>query len=398
MLKQLKTFWRNLALASAQKITVGGQAVIEGVMMRSANGYAVAVRRADNSIDIDVNPHVPLARRRPVFKLPVLRGAAGLFEMMAIGMKSLEYSAQQAALDDPAEQEKRAKKKKAAEAAAAGAASAATAAGTGAAAAGAIAAGHGTDEPEEPVMSKLALAATMAFSLGLGLFLFVVIPNLATHFLGYLFTADRQPILEENQPVVYNLISGFVRICIIVGYIWAISFMSDVKRLFRYHGAEHKAVSTFESGQELTVENVRPFTIFHPRCGTTFIAITLMVAILTFAVFARVLLIVWPEFAEFSFAARKTMLILGHILLMPLVAGVCFELLRLGGRFPNNPLLAILIAPGFWFQRLTVKEPDDSMIEVAIASLKEALAIREPAPAAEGVPAANKSEAVAATA
>lgn len=374
MFSPLLNWSRTILLASARQITVGGQAVIEGVMMRSPNGYAVAVRRADKSIDIDVTPHIPLARRRPIFKLPILRGAAGLFEMMAIGMKSLEYSAQQAALDDPAEQAKRQKKLKAAEEA-----------------------GTTSDiSPDEPVMSKLALAVTMAFSLGLGLFLFVVLPNLATHFIGYVITADKQPILEENRPILYNLISGAVRICIIVGYIWAISFMSDVKRLFRYHGAEHKAVSTFEAGQELTVENVRPFTIFHPRCGTTFIAITLMVAILTFAVFAHLLLLVWPGFAEYSFAARKTMLIIGHILLMPVVAGVCFELLRLGGRFPNNPLLAILIAPGFWFQRLTVKEPDDSMIEVAIVSLKEALAIRETAPAAEAIP--EKSAAVAATA
>ena len=347
--------FKLIATAAAQKLTVGGQAVIEGVMMRGANGYAVAVRRADQSIDVDVNPHVALGKRYPIFKLPILRGAAGLFEMMGIGMKSLEYSAQQAALDDPAEQEKR------------------------------RARGENIDErvsDGEPPMSKLAMAATMAFSLAVGLTLFVVVPNLATHFLGKLFNADGQPILEENSPVVYNLISGVIRMMIIVGYIWAISLMPDVKRLFRYHGAEHKAVSAFEAGKELTVDNVRPFTIFHPRCGTTFIAITLMVAILTFAVFARVLVAVWPEFANFSFGVRKTILIVSHIFLMPLVAGVCFELLRLGGRFPRNPLLLLLITPGYWFQRLTVKEPDDTMIEEAIVSLKEALAIREPAPAA----------------
>ncbi len=353
------SLWKIVRLAvtaSAQQVTVGGQAVIEGVMMRGANGYAVAVRRADNTIDTDVHPHIPLGRRYPIFKTPVLRGAAGLFEMMAIGMKSLEYSAQQAALDDPAEQEKRRARGETI--------------------------GHEA-AADEPAMSKLALAATMAFSMGFGLFLFVVVPNLAAHFLGYLFTADRQPILEENSPLAYNLISGFVRMAIIVGYIWAISLMDDVKRLFRYHGAEHKAVSAFEAGKDLTVDNVRPFTIFHPRCGTTFIAITLMVAILTFAVFARVLIYLWPEFALFSFPARKAMLIFGHILLMPLVAGLCFELLRLGGRFPHNPLLRIIITPGFWFQRLTVKDPDDTMIEVAIVSLKEAVGIREPALAAE---------------
>lgn len=350
---------RAIMTASAKQITVGGQAVIEGVMMRGAHGYAVAVRRADNSIDIDVNTHIPLARRYPVFKYPVIRGAAGLFEMMGIGMKSLEYSAQQAALDDPKEQEKRK--------------------------------AQGKADSDEPVMSKMALAATMAFSLCVGLGIFVVIPNLATHYLGVLLNGD--PILEEVTPLRYNLISGAIRILIIVGYIWAISLMPDVKRLFRYHGAEHKAVSAFEAGKDLTVENVRPFTIFHPRCGTTFIAITLMVAILTFAVFANVLTSIWPAFNDMPFWPRKIFLIFSHIVLMPLVAGLCFELLRLGGRFPKNPLLHLLITPGYWFQRLTVKQPDDSMIEVAIVSLKEALGIREPVPAA-----ADELEAQAVTA
>jgi len=349
-------FLKCVVLASARQLTVGGQAVIEGVMMRGANGYAVAVRRADQSIDTDVNPHVPLGQRYPFFKLPIIRGAGGLFEMMGIGMKSLEYSAQQAALDDPAEQEKRRQK--------------------------GLPVGDAS-VTDEPPMSKLALAVTMAFSIGVGLCLFVMVPNVATHFIGKLFVSGGQDFLEENSPIAYNLISGAVRVMIIVGYIWAISLMPDVKRLFRYHGAEHKAVSAFEAGKDLTVENVRPFTIFHPRCGTTFIAITLMVAILTFAVFARILVMVWPEFNQFSFPVRKSMLILGHILLMPLVAGLCFELLRLGGRFPKNPLLKILITPGYWFQHLTVKDPDDSMIEVAIVSLKEALAIREPALVAE---------------
>lgn len=394
MMKRIMKLAQLVIMASARQITVGGQAVIEGVMMRGANGYAVAVRRADNSIDTDVTPHVPLGRRYPIFKLPIVRGAAGLFEMMAIGMKTLEYSAQQAALDDPAEQAKREKVKEKAREALEGSA-ATTVAGDLTLGAGAAAAvEHAEEHPHEPPMSKLALAATMAFSLGLGLFLFVVVPNLAAHFIGYVFTSDHQPILEENNPLTYNLISGFVRICIIVGYIWAISLMQDVKRLFRYHGAEHKAVSAFEAGKDLTVENVRPFTIFHPRCGTTFIAITMMVAIITFAFFARILLTVWPGFADFSFAARKAMLIFGHILLMPLVAGICFELLRLGGRFPKNPLLLVLITPGYWFQRLTVKEPEDSMIEVAIVSLKEALAIREPAPAADAVPASDTTAAM----
>lgn len=391
---------RGLVVASARQLTVGGQAVIEGVMMRGANGWAVAVRRADQSIDVDVNPHVPLARKYPFLKLPILRGAIGLFEMMAIGMKSLEYSAQQAALDDPAEIAKRGGNpanghhESPGKAAAEGMAAMAVAGTPGAE--GAVAAAEGATQ--EPPMSKLALGLTMAFSISMGLCLFVVVPNVATHFITKFFTSDGKPLLEEHAPVIYNLVSGAVRVCIIVGYIWAISLMPDVKRLFRYHGAEHKAVSAFEAGKELTVDNVRPFTIFHPRCGTTFIAITLMVAIFTFAFLARGLVAVWPGFAELSFPVRKSLLILGHIVIMPLVAGLCFELLRLGGKFPRNPLLLVLITPGYWFQRLTVKQPDDSMIEVAIVSLKEALAIREPALAAESPAAVENVPAAAVTA
>lgn len=335
---------RDFLVSAVKPVTVGGQAVIEGVMMRSANGYAVAVRRANGKIEHEASQHIPIARKYPIFKLPILRGAVGLVEMMSIGMKTLEFSAQKAALDDPSTK--------------------------------------ADADDDKPAMSKLAVAGTMALSLSIGLVIFAVIPNIATHWISKLLAGGGDHLLEENSPIVYNLISGAIRMVIIVGYMWLISLSPDIKRMFRYHGAEHKAVSAFEAGKELTVENVRPFTIFHPRCGTTFIAITLMVAILTFAVFAKVLVAVWPEFAEYSFGVRKTILILGHILVMPIVAGLCFELLRLGGKYTNNILLKILITPGYWFQRLTVKEPDDSMIEVAIFSLNRALALPEPAPAA----------------
>lgn len=346
-------------MADKKNLAIGGQAVIEGVMMRGPDGYAVAVRRADGTIKKTVQPHVPLGRRVPLFKLPVLRGAAGLFEMMAIGMRSLEFSAQQASLDDPNIG------KKVAEAEAASV--------------------HVGISPEimpagEKPISKAALAGTMSFSILLGLVIFVVIPNLATHFLTNFHTSSGAQFREETAPFAYNLISGAIRLVLIVGYIWAISLLPDVKRLFRYHGAEHKAVTAFEAGKELTVTNVRPFTKLHPRCGTTFIAITLMVAIVTFAVFAKVLRVFWPEFSQHSLMFTKPILIAGHILIMPLVAGVCFELLRLGGKYRNNILLKLLITPGFWFQHLTVREPDDSMIEVAIESLKAALAIPEAAP------------------
>lgn len=342
--------------------------------MRAAYGYAVAVRRADGSIEVESTPYAPLARRHPWLKTPVVRGAVGLFEMMAIGMKSLEWSANRAALDEPPAPAKD------------GAGKPETA-DSGAAAADAAAKPAGA-----------AIAGAMALSLLFGIGLFVVLPNVGTHGLAELLWSltgrtggsnGVNPWHEQNSPVAYNLVSGAIRVALIVGYIALIGLMDDVKRLFRYHGAEHKAVSAFEAGRELTVENVRPFTRLHPRCGTTFIAITLLVSIFVFAFFARGLLAVWPGFADLGTVAKKAVLILGHVAIMPLVAGVCFELLRLGGRYPRNPLLRVLIAPGFWFQGLTVKEPDDTMIEVAIRSLNAALAL--PATAAATVPARDEA-------
>lgn len=333
-----------------KSVTVGGQAVLEGVMMRAGGGYAVAVRRADGSITTLVEPYQTWAKRHKLLGLPVLRGAVSLIEMMIIGFKALEFSANEAAKDEEAKEGKAGAKVE-----------------------------DLPDSKTEPPISKLALAGTFALSIGLGILLFVVIPNLATHFAGKLGRETGTALLEERAPVIYNLVSGAFRMMLVVGYIWAISLMPDIKRLFQYHGAEHKVVGAHEAGQELTVENVRPVTRRHPRCGTTFIAIVLLVSIVVFAFFAKLLVAIWPEFYEKAFAFRKTVLIVGHILIMPIVAGVCFELLRLGGKYRNNLLLKLLITPGFWFQGLTTREPDDSMIEVAIASLKSAMAI-----AAEG--------------
>lgn len=351
-----------------EPLTVGGQAVIEGVMMRGPKGYAIAVRRMDGSITTEATPHVPLARKVRFLKLPVIRGAASLIEMMLIGLRALEFSANHLARDE-------------AEAAARNE-------------------GRERKHEKEGELSKVALALTFIFSICVGMTLFVVVPNLVTMLLGKIPSGGKA-LLEEKMPVTYNLISGAIRMVIVVGYIYLISLMKDVRRLFQYHGAEHKAVRAFESGAELTVENVRPFTTLHPRCGTTFIAIVLLVSIVVFAFFARVLVAVWPEFAHYGLALRKAILIFGHILIMPIVAGVCFELLKLGGKFASRPameaapglplplralvavpvlFLKALIAPGFWFQRLTTRQPDDSMIEVAIASLQAALSIEDSQP------------------
>ncbi|MCX7017406.1 MAG: DUF1385 domain-containing protein [bacterium] len=317
-------------------LMIGGQAVIEGVMMRGPQGYAISVRKNDGTITTAVTPLQPLTKRIPSLNIPVLRGAASLIEMLTVGIKSLEFSANEFEEDNGSEKDKKAPNAK---------------------------------------QSRFALAVTIIISVLIGILLFVVAPNLATHFAGKLTGQSTRPLLEEKAPVVYNLISGAIRVFIIVGYIWVISLMNDVRRLFSYHGAEHKTVSAFEAGQELTVDNVRPHSTLHPRCGTTFIAIVLIISIIIFAFFARALVFVWPGFSDLSFPARKAILITGHILIMPVVAGVCFELLRLGAKYGGNFMMRAFITPGFWFQRLTTREPDDSMLEVAITALKSALAI-----------------------
>ncbi|MCX7625380.1 MAG: DUF1385 domain-containing protein [Candidatus Sumerlaeaceae bacterium] len=314
---------------------VGGQALIEGVMMRAPNGVAMAVRRPDGSIVVRSEPYVPIAKRCKWLGVLVLRGAATLVEMLVVGFRALEFSALESSRS----------------------------------------AGQASDEKASS--SKAELAFSVILGVALAVVLFIVIPNLATHFSALPFAGGDKRLLEEQSPILYNLISGLIRIGIFVAYVWLISRLPEVRRMFQYHGAEHKTVSAYEAGVPLEVAQVRRFSTFHPRCGTTFIAIVLIVAILVFAVFARVLLGIWPSFASLPFAARKAILIVGHILLMPIVAGVCFELLRLGGKFPNNPLMKVFLLPGYWFQRLTTKEPDDTMLEVAIVSLQQAFATAE---------------------
>jgi uncharacterized protein YqhQ len=208
------------------------------------------------------------------------------------------------------------------------------------------------------------MALMFVVSMGFGMLLFVALPNYATMLSG----------LEEiDSPVRYNLISGAVRVLVIVGYIWGISLMSDVRRLFQYHGAEHKVVMAHEKKLPLSLETIRPMTTLHPRCGTTFIAVVLLVSIVIFSLLAALIVEVYPGFRDWSVWARKPAIILLHIVFMPLVAGLAYEVTRRAGRRPDFWLYRLLLAPGFAFQKITTREPDDSMIEVALAAFREAL-------------------------
>lgn len=278
------------------KPNVGGQAVIEGVMMRGKTHVAVAVRQPDGEISVDVRPVNSISDRYPILKKPFLRGVVSLVESLVMGMKALAYSAQVSG-----------------------------------------------DEDEKLDSKEMAL--TIAVSAGLAILLFIVIPTWSMRFL--------TGITQDHMAL--NLAEGVLRMAIFLAYIAAISSMNDIQRVFQYHGAEHKTIYTYEAGLPLKVENVRPFSTLHPRCGTNFLMIVMLISMFIFTFLG------WPSLWE-RIASR--------IILMPVIAGVSYELIRYAGAHTDNPLVRIAITPGLLLQKLTTRQPDDSQIEVAIASLK----------------------------
>jgi len=297
------------------EVLVGGQALIEGVMMRSPGAYGIAVRRPDGSLAIQRGRVAPLARRFPALKLPVLRGMAVLFQSLAVGIRALNFSAAQA-----------------------------------------------VHEPERPAapggismrdeVSGWAIAGSMVFGLGLGALFFLFLPLWLTQ------VAERW-VFGRLNGLAFNLLDGGLRAVFFLGYIVVISRMKDIHRVFMYHGAEHKVVFAQEQGGPLTVANARTQSRFHPRCGTSFLLFVLLVSIFVFALI--------PKTAPFAVKFG------GRVLLVPLIAGISYEVLRLTARKRASPLFALLVAPGLWLQRITTQEPTDDMLEVAIVALEEAL-------------------------
>lgn len=294
----------------SKKLSVGGQAVIEGVMMRGPGKIAVAVRQPDGEIAVDVKPSTSIGDRYPVLKKPFLGGMVSLVESLLYGMKALSYSAQMSG-------------------------------------------------EEDEKMSSLEMAGTIAVSVGLAILLFVVVPTGAMKLFQSWITSS----------VVLNLCEGLLRLAIFLTYIWAISQQKDIQRVFQYHGAEHKTIYTYEHGLVLKVENVRPFSTLHPRCGTNFLMIVMLISIFIFTFLG------WPSLWE-RIASR--------IILMPVVAGISYEIIRFAGKHMDKAWVRTAILPGLALQKLTTREPDDSQMEVAIASLKAVLPpeeiLEEPAP------------------
>ena len=294
---------------------VGGQAVMEGVMMKNQDRYAVAVRKPDHQIDVKVENYKSTIKNEKIRHLPIVRGVVNFVESLVLGMSTLMYSA--SFFEDEEEDNKKKnlseeERKKL--------------------------------EEKEKKQEKALMGGTVAFSIVFALALFFALP----YFLSGFF---HKVVASET---LIALIEGLIRLAIFLGYIAIISLTPDIKRVFMYHGAEHKCINCIEHGMELNVENVRKSSRLHKRCGTSFLLIVMLISIVFF-MFIRV-------------DSRILQLVL-RLLLIPVIAGVSYEFIRLAGRY-DNWFVNALSQPGLWMQRLTTKEPEDDMIEVGIASVE----------------------------
>jgi uncharacterized protein YqhQ len=309
---------------------VGGQAVLEGVMMRAPGMVATAVRRSNGEIVLKKEPHVSLGEKYPVFKLPLLRGAVGLIEMMVIGMRTLNFSAEVAVQDAESSEKHNGNGQQP----------------------GNASRKNGSGSTSESI--KLGLTVTVSLAAGIALF-FITPLLVATLF----FNVDQEPFL-------FNLIAGGIRVGLLLVYLLAISMLKDIRRLFQYHGAEHKAVFAFERGEGLSVAAAARQSRFHPRCGTSFLLVVMIVAIVLFSLFDAMLL---------GWLGQLTLLtrLLTHLPLIPLVGGLSYEFIKASAKRSETFIGRIVVGPGLWLQQITTKEPDDSQLEVALVALRCAL-------------------------
>jgi uncharacterized protein YqhQ len=286
---------------------IGGQAVLEGVMMRSPSKWAVAVRKPDGQI-AEVVRDITSPMRKPIFRLPIVRGVIALGESLAIGFRALAISANYAAQDPDA--------------------------------------APGEEGEVQTEITRGQIIFSFAIAIGFALMLFKVTPALITNWL---------PIDTTGAFVV---IEGVIRVTIFLLYLLLISLLPDLRRVFQYHAAEHKAINAYEAGEELTPERVQTFSLIHPRCGTAFLLWVMVIGIFVFA---------------FVGQPAWYWLITSRVLLLPVIAGIAYELIRFAGKHQDNVLLMTLLAPGLWLQRLTTRQPSLDQIEVSIRALQEVL-------------------------
>jgi len=299
---------------------VGGQAVLEGVMMRGPSNWAVAVRKPDGDIAEVHQPIKSPMARHLIFRLPVIRGVIALGESLAIGFRALAISANYAAAAEAKE-------------------------------------GEETEEVATE-LTRAQLIFAFAIAIGFAILLFKVSPALITDWIGIKRTGW------------FVIVEGGIRVTIFILYLSLISLFPDLRRVFQYHAAEHKAINAYEAGEELKPEIVQRFSQIHPRCGTAFLLWVMVIAIFVFAFFGR------PHWYW---------LIATRILLLPVIAGIAYELIRFAGKHQNNRILMALLAPGMWLQRLTTREPSLDQIEVSIRALKEVLSLETKDPNARKV-------------
>jgi len=318
-MKRLRQFARLLvgaqllpALESGDEVLVGGQAVLEGVMMRSPHAYAIAVRKPSGKIAIHREHLERLSEKHRWAGWPLLRGLATLGQAMALGFRALRYSAN-VALEETAE--------------------------TGEAAQG-----------KKLEISGGLMALNVIFSLGFFIFLYKFVPLVAT------------AQLEKLNPwfggaIAFNLVDGAIRIALFLTFIWAVSLWDDIRRVYRYHGAEHKTVFAFESREPVTIQSAQAWPTFHPRCGTSFLMTVMLISIVFYTLVPAITF--WGRFGI-------------RIALLPLIAGVSYEIIRFAAK-NRGSLFALLTQPGLWLQRITTQPPSDDMVECAILALDQAM-------------------------
>ncbi len=302
-----------LAKLAVRKNKVGGQAVIEGVMMRSKQKISWAVRKPDGNTVIERFPFISLSKQHKSLAFPVIRGAINLYESLKIGYRALTRSVQIAS-DEPDQK---------------------------------LSAGG----PKEKI--SFVLSFIIAFAVSLGIFMYL--PMLISQ------------IYLKNTALGFNFSAGAIRIVLFILYLVLISMWKDIRRMFEYHGAEHKAIFTFEDDKELTLDNMKPYTTLHPRCGTSFLLLVALVCIFLFSIIDAIIMRFIGPYP--NVAVRFCV----HIALIPLVAGMSYEVLRLSDRFQHIPPVKLMILPGLWLQKITTKVPDDEQLQVAASALKASL-------------------------
>jgi uncharacterized protein YqhQ len=298
-------------LESGEETLVGGQAVIEGVMMRAPHSYCVAVRKPNGELATEEMLVPPVSERYPIFKYPVIRGVGTLFQAMKLGLKALRFSAN-ASLETE-EQTTKAKE-----------------------------------------LSSWAITLNLLFSLGFFIFLYKFVPL-------YLVTSLQKWFPVLGGRVAFNVADGLIRLAIFLCFLYGVSRLKDIRRVFEYHGAEHKVVFNFESGKPLTVANAQTFTTFHPRCGTSFLLVVMLIS-----------MAVYMAIPFDGFAAR----FVSRVVLLPVITGLSYEMIRFAAR-RRGSVLAMLTAPGLWLQRITTKPPSDEQTSVAIHALEGAMALEQ---------------------